>query len=423
VARVLYLNHYAGSLQHGMEFRPFYLSREWIRDGHDVTIVAASYSHLRQQNPRVLESWTEESVDGLRYIWLRTPAYHGNGLARVRNIASFTKSLCVHGRRLAAQFAPDVVIASSTYPFDIFPARSIATAKGAKLIYELHDLWPLSPMELGHMNRWHPFIIATQFAEDYVCRHSDVVVSLLPNAYLHLETRGLARGKFVHIPNGVALEDQVEAAAAVLPAEHQVLLDELRLAGAFVLLYAGAHGLLNNLHIALEAADRLRNELISFVFVGQGPERSMLQHRAQALSLKNVYFLPPVAKSAVPSLLAGADALFLSFSPQPLFRFGISPNKLMDYMLAAKPIVAAMAAGNNPVEEHNCGITVAPDDPIALARAICKLRALPASERAAMGERARRAVELTYSYRTLARRFSTLFAEPSKADKLLPVGS
>lgn len=75
---IILINHYAGSNIHGMEFRPYYLAREWVKMGHNVTIIAASFSHLRQKNPDI-SAITEEVIDGIRYIWLPVNKYQGNG--------------------------------------------------------------------------------------------------------------------------------------------------------------------------------------------------------------------------------------------------------------------------------------------------------------------------------------------------------
>lgn len=161
---ILYLDHYAGSPSLGMEYRPFYLAREWQRLGHRVAIVAASYAHVRSTNPAVADAVTAAQVEGLPFIWLRTPAYQGNGLSRVRNMLAYLRGLRRWKRWLP--FTPDVIIASSTYPMDIGPARAMARHTGAKLVWEVHDLWPLSPMELGGMPWWHPFILWVQHYED-----------------------------------------------------------------------------------------------------------------------------------------------------------------------------------------------------------------------------------------------------------------
>ena len=157
---ILLINHYTGSIYHGMEYRPYYMAREWVKMGHRVTIVAADESHLRGKHVEIPEDQDSylETIDGINYLWLKTIAYNGNGVKRALNMASFIFQLLRYGKTIKNNFKPDVVISSSTYPAEIFGAHYIAKISNAKLIYEIHDLWPLSPMELGHMSKWHPFI-------------------------------------------------------------------------------------------------------------------------------------------------------------------------------------------------------------------------------------------------------------------------
>src|SRR5690349_9329048 len=117
---ILLINHYAGSLRHGMEYRPFYLAREWVRLGHRVRIIASAQSHIRAQAPHLDgHARLDEVIDGVEYRWIATPAYRGNGAARVVNMFSFVVQLYAQAGQLARLFEPDVVIASSTYPLDI----------------------------------------------------------------------------------------------------------------------------------------------------------------------------------------------------------------------------------------------------------------------------------------------------------------
>ena len=119
---ILYLNHYAGSPRHGMEYRPYYLAREWVRVGHRVTVVAANFSHVRARQPQA----GQDNVDGITYHWLPTPTYQGNGLGRVKNIWSFLRQVWQLAPTLVTACQPAVVIASSTYPMDIWVARRLA---------------------------------------------------------------------------------------------------------------------------------------------------------------------------------------------------------------------------------------------------------------------------------------------------------
>jgi glycosyltransferase involved in cell wall biosynthesis len=300
----------------------------------------------------------------------------------------------------------DVVIASSTYPLDIIPARRLAAKSGAKLIYEVHDLWPLSPVELGNMSRFHPFIVFMQWAENYACRRADCVVSLLPKAEPHLRQHGMPEGNFTYIPNGIDVEEWQNNTPPVPPVgEHREALRALKMSGAFLVGYAGAHGVANALDTVVEAARLLRGQPICFVLVGNGPVKESLYQRARRYELENIVFLPSVLKSSVPQLLAALDALYIGLQRKPVFRFGVSPNKLMDYMMAGKPIIQGIEAGNDLVAESGCGISIAAENPGELADAALRMMSWKASERDEAGRRGRDYVLRNHDYRALARRF------------------
>jgi glycosyltransferase involved in cell wall biosynthesis len=401
---ILLINHYAGSTRHGMTYRPFYLAREWVKLGHRVAIVAASHSHLRQQAPAVRGEFTEEDLEGIRYIWLKTPEYERNGVRRAWNILSFVWRLFRYQRWLARKIAPDVVIASSTYPLDNYPALRLANRCGAKLVYEVRDLWPLTPIEVGGMSPRHPFIILLQRAENFAYRNADRVVSLLPKAEAYMRQHGMASGKFVHVPNGIDVAEW-QAATRPLPQPHADLLRTLNQKNRFIVGYAGGHGTANALDALLEAAGRLEARPVTLVLVGDGPEKQRLQRKARQLGLTNTAFLPPVPKPSVPALLASMDALYIGWLRKPLYRFGVSPNKLIDYMIAAKPVIHAIDAGNDLVAQTKCGLSIPSEDPHAIALAVCRLMASTPAEREAMGRRGSRHVRAHHDYSVLARRF------------------
>jgi len=353
--KILLINHYAGSVYHGMEFRPYYMSKEWVRMGHDVTVVAASFSHLRQKNIEMDVPVKEEFIDGIRYVWLKTPEYSGNGLGRIKNMLAFLSKLYRYEGVLTENFVPDAVIASSTYPLDSYPANRIAKKYGAKFVFELHDIWPMSPMVLGNMSKWHPFIMVMQKAEDYWCRNADLVVSLLPDAYKHLVTRGMSMDKYVVIPNGVS-PDEWEEKKEEIPEEHKQCLSTLKEKNKFIVSYVGGHALSCGLDMYLDVADKLLDDKkIHFVFVGQGAEKNRLIKRAESMGLKNVIFLPPVPKKSVPRLLEMMDLLVICGSDTPLSKYGESANKIRDYMMAAKPIIHCSRVDNDIVSLSGCG--------------------------------------------------------------------
>ena len=388
-----------------MEYRPYYLAREWVQAGHEVKIVAADQSHIRARQPNLAGRWRiDETIDGIQYTWLRTTPYRGNGVGRVRNMGAFVCGLYRESKQLATAFKPDIVVASSTYPMDIWPAHRIAKLSGARLVFEIHDLWPLTPMELGGMSRWHPFIMLVQAAENYVYRHADAVVSMLPKVHGYVTSRGLSLDSLHIVPNGVDPREWADGSPE-LAADTKKTLSAITDAGYAIIGYAGTHGVSNSLDTFLDAARIMRGEKVSFVLVGSGPEKAGLQRRAQAEQLRNVRFIDPVVKEQIPALLQCFDVAYIGFQRQALYRFGIAPNKLMDYMMAARPVLHAVEAGNDAVGEAGCGLTVSPENPAATAQGIRSLLSLTTGERQAMGLRGREFVMANHTYPVLSERF------------------
>ncbi|MEP7100699.1 MAG: glycosyltransferase family 4 protein [Burkholderiales bacterium] len=403
---ILLINHYAGSPRDGMEYRPYYLAREWVRAGHCVQIVAAAYSHVRSRQPLMPggSQMLDEVIDGIAYRWLPAPAYVGNGIGRVKNIWAFLRRLWRDAKALVREFRPDVVIASSTYPMDIWVARRIARLARAKLVYEVHDLWPASPIELSGMSPRHPFILMCQKAENDAYRDADVVVSMLPKVAAHMKAHGLDLRKLHIVPNGIALEEWQGDPAPLAP-ELAAQLAALKASGRTVVGYAGSHGLPNALDVLLDAAALLKDGTLSFLLVGDGHEKARLAQRVRDEGLANVLMLPPIPKAQIPALLAAFDIAYIGWQRVPIYRFGIAPNKLMDYMMAGRAVLHSVEAGNDAVAEAGCGLTVAPESPAAVAEGLIALAACTPDARAAMGARGRAFVIARHSYRVLAQRF------------------
>jgi len=402
---ILYLNHYAGSRLHGMEFRPWYMAKRWAQAGHNVTIAASSYSHLRTKNPDLHgKKFDEQMLDGIRYFWIAGPEYHGNGMGRIKNMLSFLSGLYRYGKELGKSGTPDAVIASSTYPLDIYPAYHIAKKYGSLLAYEVHDLWPLSPIELGGMSPKHPYIRVMQAAENYCYRHSDRVVSLLPNAKEHMVQHGMSPEKFVYVPNGIEKADWENPFGE--PPVYSEQISRFHEQGEFLIAYAGAHGIANALDSFVEAGELLRGKKIRLLLIGPGPERERLIQKAKDKKLEDeVTFLPPVGRGQIPELLSQMDALYIGLQRQPLFRFGVSPNKLMDYMMAAKPVIFAIDAPNDMVAEAGCGVSIPPEDSAAIARAAEHLASRTKAELEEMGRRGREYILQNNEYDVLSQKF------------------
>lgn len=406
---IVQINHYGGPERYCPAYRPNYLAREWTKLGHDVTIIGATNSHLFHSVPNHTKAYTVEQENGIRYVLLNAPAYHGNGARRVANMFVFLARLLRYESRLARELLPDVVVAGSAYVLDCVPASRLARRCGAGMVREVRDLWPLTLTELGGMSPRHPLVRLIQWAEDFSYRRADRIVTTLPCSGEHMRAHGLDPDRWAFIAQGADVASW--RSTVPLPTAYSEVLSRLRRDGHFVVGYAGSHGLANSLGPLVDAASLLRDSSIAFVLVGQGPDKDLLKRKAQEAGLKSVTFLPIVPKAAMPALLQEFDAAYIGWLRHPIYRFGISPNKLMDYMMAGKPIIHAVDAANDVVAEAGCGLCIPPEDPAALADAIARLVAMTPSDREEMGELGRVYVHANYDYRIIAKRYLDILRE------------
>lgn len=397
---ILLINHYAGSDKMGMEFRPYYLAKEWYKIGHKATIIAASYSHIRRIQPKKA-GW--ENIDNIQYLWLWTNKYLNNGIRRFINMLVFVSQLLVLSVYLSIKIKPHVVIASSTYPLDIFPAWIIAKISRAKLVFEIHDLWPLSPMELGRMSKWHPFIMVMRFGEWFAYKFSDKIISILPYTFEHVALGGVKKEDFTHIPNGINVEDF--KSTAPLAEDIQTLINNQKKREYLLIGYAGSIGIANALGNLVSAAKLLQKEKTVFFILGDGPMLEALRRECIDLNLKNILFLGKAEKLTIHSFLTQMDALYIGANKSKLYRVGVSPNKLFDYMMAAKPVIEAIGAKGSIVEKAKCGFIVEPDNPKKLAETIIKIKNTSKSTLQNMGKQGHSFVLKNHAYDYLAKKF------------------
>jgi glycosyltransferase involved in cell wall biosynthesis len=391
------VNQYAGSPRHGMEYRHYHLARGLTQRGHTVVVVSGSRSHLYTAPPQVSRPFTLERIDGVTYCWVAVPRYErAISVGRVLNMAAF--ALRLEGLRIDRLPSPDAIVVSSPSLFPLPVAARWARRFGARLVFEVRDIWPLTLRELGGLSTRHPLVVLMQWLEDFGYRSADVVISVLPAAADHMVSRGMDPAKFHYLPNGIDLD-----AARGDGDVPSVVRDAIR-PGAFTVGFVGTLGRANVLETLIDAARLVEPDGVQVVVVGHGPEREQLVARAGDAA--NVAFVGPVAKEQVAPTLALFDACYVGYRRSPLYRFGVSPNKLYDYMAAGRPVLFAADAANQPVQEADCGRTIAPEDPEALAEAIRSLAAASADERARLGANARAYVAERHDYARLAERLA-----------------
>jgi glycosyltransferase involved in cell wall biosynthesis len=266
---------------------------------------------------------------------------------------------------------------------------------------EIRDLWPQTIIDMGKLSEHNPIIRLLQVLEKFLYNQAERIITLLPLAGEYIVARGIAKEKIVWIPNGVDLSKF--ASMEVKEPD-----------GEFKVIYLGAHGQANDLGLVLDAAGIVQAHGyrdIKFVLIGDGPEKPNLMEKKGKLRLQNLEFHDPVPKSSVPKVLSEANATLQIMMNLPLHKYGLSANKLFDYMAASKPIILVGDIANDPIKSAYCGLTVPPRDPQALADAVIKLYEMPKEEREAMGRRGREYVEKYHAIPVLAHRLMRCLEE------------
>lgn len=385
--RLWLINQFANTPDLPGHTRQFEVAAGLVTEGWQVEVFASDFNltqrkYRRLRFPRL---WSTERPAGIRWTWLWVSSYSHNNWKRQFNMLSFCLHLVIKlgpvallGRLVGR--GPDVILASSPQLPAAFTCFWIARLTGIPFVFEVRDLWPQVLIDLGGKSPLSPMVRLLAWMERKIYRHASTVVVLAQGAEPFVRERGARRTAW--LPNGPDL-------ALFTP---RPLLDDRPV---FTVLYAGAHGDANALDNVIAAARLLeqRHVPVRLRFVGDGPEKQSLIRLAE--DLKSVSFEAPLPKVQIPDLMAEADAILLSLKDVPLFRYGVSPNKLYDAYALGRPVITTVAGAiNAEVEEYRLGVTAPPGDPKALAAAINRLMETPKSERQAM---ANRAIELAYS--------------------------
>ncbi len=154
-----------------------------------------------------------------------------------------------------------------------------------------------------------------------------------------------------------------------------------------------------------EAADKVRDLPVDMILIGDGAERKNLLGLVQKYDLQQVHFLPAASKSLIPKLLQQMNGLYIGWQDSRLYQYGVSANKIFDYLLAEKPILWAGNTGNNPVQDAKAGITAASCQPEDIAKAIRQMAATQESQLAQWGVNGAAYVKANHNYRNLAENF------------------
>ncbi len=402
------INHYAISPDLPGGTRHFDFACELVKKGYKVKIFACDivagkgkeYIKLKKD-----ELCSIENIKGVNFIWVKGANYKKNNWRRVWNMLTFSYNCYKIGCKFKKK--PEVIIGSSPHPFAAFAVVRLVRKLKTKFFLEIRDLWPQVIIDMGKLKQHHPITQAMRLLEKYLYRAADKIIVLAEGSKKYLiDKSGIKESKILYLPNGVHLNN-------FSCQKDRDILRKLYNFTKFTLIYTGAHGPANSLDTILKAADRLReNKKIEIVLVGDGISKEKLLRQAKEMRLNNVRFFDPVPKNEIPGMLIAADAAIITLKKVKVFSYGISPNKLFDYMAARKPVICAVEGDMaKKINETGCGISTIAEDEKSMADAIIHLVNLPQDELKKMGDNGYKEIKKNYSREKLAQKLIELIEQ------------
>jgi glycosyltransferase involved in cell wall biosynthesis len=365
--KIWLINHYAVPPQYYPLARPSLFAKNLIKMGHEVTIIAASTVHNSNKNLiEGKEKIKKETVDGIPYVYIKCSNYEGNGLKRVINILEYAIKLPGVCKTLEK---PDAIVATSFDPISCYQGIRLANKYGITGVAEIADLWPETLVEYGGVSRKNPIVRILRAIEKNIYVKSDSIVFTAAGEYEYIIEQGwekeIPREKVAYINNGIDLE-----LFDCNKNNYKISDKELEDEQSFKVIYTGSIRRVNNLGGILDVAKEVNNPAVRFLIWGDGDELPMLKQRIKDENITNVMFKGKVEKKYIPYITSKANLNYAHNTASPLFRFGLSFNKIFDYLAAGKPILCDFPANYNPVIMGNAGVAVESADPKDVARKI-----------------------------------------------------
>ena len=401
------INHYAVPPKYYPLARQTYFAKYLMAMGHTVTIFAASSVHNSDVNLITDgRKWREETVDGVHYVYIKCCDYQGNGLKRIYNICEFAWKLPGVCKRFSK---PDAIVSTSVPPTSCAMGVYLGRKWGCKTVAEIADLWPESIVAFGIAVPHNPAVLALRRLEKWIYKKADAVVFTMEGAYDYIVEQGwgkeIPRSKVHHINNGVDLE-LFDYNKEHFRAEDPDLDDP----NIFKVIYTGSVRRVNNLGLLVDAAKCIKDPRVKLLIWGDGDEREALERRVRDEKISNVVFKGKVEKKYIPSIVSRADLNLVHWEQAPLLKYGVSYNKLFDYMAAGRPIFSTVCPGYSIWEKYDCGRDTEDTLPEPLARELEKMAALPPEELSRLGENAREGSR-DYDFRVLTQKLLNVIGE------------
>lgn len=380
---------------------------EMRRAGCKVVVVSSDSNNLVDL-PVLQDRVTVQDTGGVRIVWLKTMKYSvAKSLRRILSWFHFEWNLFWLDKSQLPR--PDAVIVSSLSLLTIINGLLLRSKYKCRLVFEVRDIWPLTIIEEGGFSKRNPLVKGLSWLERMAYRKSDAIVGTMPNLAAHVRSELGCERPVYCVPMGVSVEHLNDV--AVLPEEYK---KRYLSSDKFKVVHAGTIGITNALDLFFAAATAMRERAdIEFVIVGDGALKESYQ--VQYGGLPNLVFAPKVARNAVQTVLEKCDVLYFSVHESKVWDYGQSLNKVIDYMLAAKPIVASYSGYPSMINESDCGVFVPSNDVDALIAAILEMQSKSQEERSKMGARGRDWLLYNRNYSKLASDYlSILFPEVVK---------
>ena len=383
--------------------RSRHLIKEFAKHNYKTTVITSDSNNLTEM-PVLDKKVTLQNEDGFDVIWLKTLKYSvAKSILRILSWVHFEFNLFNFDKTSIAK--PDVVIVSSLSLLTIINGIRIKRQFNCKLIFEIRDIWPLTLVEEGGFSERNPLIKALSIIEKWGYQQSDIIVGTMPNLKQHV-TELLGYEKPVHcIPMGINNEMVLQRDAISEDYIYKYLNKDY-----FNIVHAGTVGITNALDTFFAAAEVLHDDVsIRFVIVGDGALKETYQNKYKHLD--NLIFAPKVSKTEVGSVLSNSDLVYFSTFKSRVWDYGQSLNKVIDYMLSGKPILASYSGYPSMINEANCGFFVPAEDVSALVEKIKFITQLPSDEREKIGMNGRNWLIKNRLYSILAERYLNIMFE------------
>ena len=394
---ILCISKYASPPKYGVAARLFYLAKEMVKEGHSVTLMTSDSNHLAKY-PSIEEKSYWENIDDVDVIWFKNRKYQKTAsVSRILSWFSFEFSLFSFPK--AKLNKPDIIIVSSLSLFSAIYGYYLQRFFKVPLVFEVRDIWPLTLTAEGGFSKWHPLTIFMGLVEKFAYKRSDLIVGTMPRLDLHVRNvLGYSRECFC---SPLGFDSQVMASRSTS------IYSDLKLyfpSNKTIIGYAGSMGISNNLGAFIDVIDELQHESsLHFVLVGAGDLRDKYEARLSGYS--NVTFIPRVSPEMVPAFLNECDVLYLSTHDSEVWDYGQSMNKVVEYMYAAKPIIASYSGYPSMIDESDSGVFVPANDKVMLKAELLKVSKMDASELEAIGKKGRNWILKHRDYSVLAKEY------------------